>query len=107
MIREHNFQDQLQNFQDLLHNFQDQFCNFQDSPDKAGFKGTESWEGEGEFCVMDKILVMMMMTLLMMLQVKELVLEEDVECGCHCAGISQNHCKGHFDEVMSCWWWEC
>ena len=74
MIREHNFQDQLHNFQDLLHNFQDQFCNFQDSPDKAGFKGTESWEGEGEFCVMDKILVMMMMTLLMMLQVKELVL---------------------------------
>ena len=71
MIREHNFQDQL-------HNFQDQFCNFQDSPDKAGFKGTESWEGEGEFPVMDKILVMMMMTLLMMLLVVTDYYDDDV-----------------------------
>ena len=23
-----------------------------------------------------------------------------MECGCHCAGISPKHCKGHFDEVM-------
>jgi len=33
-------------------------------------------------------------------RVKEVVLEEDVECGCHCAGISPNHCKGHFDEHL-------
>ena len=62
----------------------------------------------------DKLLIMTMMTMIMVLmamlrmmmmrmmkfQVKEVVLEEDVECGCHCAGISPNHCKGHFDEVV-------
>merc|ERR1719507_1158009 len=30
---------------------------------------------------------------------KELVLEEDEECGCQCAGISATHCAGHFNEM--------
>ena len=38
---------------------------------------------------------------------KEVVLEEDVECGCQCAGISPNHCKGHFDEVCILLWCFC
>ena len=33
-------------------------------------------------------------------RMKELVLEEDVECGCQCAGISATHCAGHFNEVL-------
>ena len=32
-------------------------------------------------------------------KMKELVLEEDEECGCQCAGISATHCAGHFNEV--------
>ena len=35
-------------------------------------------------------------------RMKELVLEEDEECGCQCAGISARHCAGHFNEV---WIW--
>lgn len=32
-------------------------------------------------------------------RMKELVLEEDEECGCQCAGISARHCAGHFNEM--------
>ena len=35
-------------------------------------------------------------------RMKELVLEEDEECGCQCAGISATHCAGHFNEVWIC-----
>ena len=32
-------------------------------------------------------------------RMKEMVLEEDVECGCQCSGISASQCKGAFNEV--------
>ena len=32
-------------------------------------------------------------------KMKEMVLEEDVECGCQCSGISASQCAGAFNEV--------